>query len=92
MDGTYDYRECIGLKVKPQRGDGLLFYSLFPNGTIDAVSVLPFTIILSSSKLTVKIKLYFATYTYLILAVTINLRVGKQKPLIEKLTDRLIKQ
>ncbi|KAM7507168.1 hypothetical protein LguiA_017621 [Lonicera macranthoides] len=39
MDGTYDYRECIGLKVKPQRGDGLLFYSLFPNGTIDARSL-----------------------------------------------------
>ncbi|XP_057494602.1 probable prolyl 4-hydroxylase 9 isoform X2 [Actinidia eriantha] len=31
----YDYIKCIGLKVKPRRGDGLLFYSLFPNGTID---------------------------------------------------------
>ncbi|MBA0637170.1 hypothetical protein Godav_029027 [Gossypium davidsonii] len=31
----YDYRQCVGLKVKPQRGDGLLFYSLFLNGTID---------------------------------------------------------
>ncbi|KAA8522616.1 hypothetical protein F0562_013023 [Nyssa sinensis] len=39
MDAKYDYRKCIGLKVKPRRGDGLLFYSLFPNGTIDPVSV-----------------------------------------------------
>lgn len=37
MDIGYDYKECIGLKVKPQRGDGLLFYSIFPNGTIDLV-------------------------------------------------------
>lgn len=36
----YDYESCIGLKVKPRQGDGLLFYSLFPNGTIDQVIVL----------------------------------------------------
>ncbi|RVW72414.1 putative prolyl 4-hydroxylase 9 [Vitis vinifera] len=30
----YDYKKCIGLKVKPQRGDGLLFYSVFPNGLL----------------------------------------------------------
>lgn len=35
----YDYKKCIGLKVKPQRGDGLLFYSVFPNGTIDRTSL-----------------------------------------------------
>ncbi|KAI3958979.1 hypothetical protein MKX01_023655 [Papaver californicum] len=35
----YDYEECIGLKVKPRRGDGLLFYSLYPNGTIDQMSL-----------------------------------------------------
>ncbi|KAH7566673.1 hypothetical protein JRO89_XS08G0214100 [Xanthoceras sorbifolium] len=35
MDGSYEYRECIGLKVKPRQGDGLLFYSFLPNGTID---------------------------------------------------------
>ena len=34
----FDYRKCTGLKVKPQRGDGLLFYSVFPNGTIDQVN------------------------------------------------------
>ncbi|CAK9186286.1 unnamed protein product [Ilex paraguariensis] len=39
MDANYDFRKCIGLKVKPRRGDGLLFYSLFPNGTIDATSL-----------------------------------------------------
>uniref|UniRef100_A0A3Q7F170 procollagen-proline 4-dioxygenase n=1 Tax=Solanum lycopersicum TaxID=4081 RepID=A0A3Q7F170_SOLLC len=39
MDGTYDYSKCIGLKVKPRRGDGLLFYSLLPNGTIDLTSL-----------------------------------------------------
>ncbi|KAK1301028.1 hypothetical protein QJS10_CPB13g00423 [Acorus calamus] len=39
MDGLYDYKECIGLKVKPRQGDGLLFYSAFPNGTIDATSL-----------------------------------------------------
>ncbi|XP_010271954.1 PREDICTED: probable prolyl 4-hydroxylase 9 [Nelumbo nucifera] len=39
MDGGYDYKKCIGLKVKPRRGDGLLFYSVFPNGTIDQTSL-----------------------------------------------------
>ncbi|KAK1323455.1 hypothetical protein QJS10_CPA02g00317 [Acorus calamus] len=39
MDGLYDYKKCIGLKVKPRQGDGLLFYSAFPNGTIDATSL-----------------------------------------------------
>ncbi|KAL3346376.1 hypothetical protein AABB24_025027 [Solanum stoloniferum] len=39
MDANYDFRKCIGLKVKPRRGDGLLFYSLFPNGTIDPTSI-----------------------------------------------------
>ncbi|GMN34425.1 hypothetical protein TIFTF001_004675 [Ficus carica] len=39
MNGNYDFEECIGLKVKPQKGDGLLFYSLFPNGTIDPTSL-----------------------------------------------------
>ncbi|KAJ8567323.1 hypothetical protein K7X08_019531 [Anisodus acutangulus] len=39
MDANYDFRKCIGLKVKPRRGDGLLFYSLFPNGTIDPTSL-----------------------------------------------------
>lgn len=38
MDNNYDFRKCAGLKVKPRRGDGLVFYSLFPNGTIDPVS------------------------------------------------------
>lgn len=35
----FDYRKCTGLKVKPRQGDGLLFYSVFPNGTIDQVHV-----------------------------------------------------
>ncbi|XWS54704.1 hypothetical protein CRYUN_Cryun10bG0112400 [Craigia yunnanensis] len=35
----YDYRQCVGLKIKPRRGDGLLFYSLFLNGTIDRTSL-----------------------------------------------------
>ncbi|CAK7330075.1 unnamed protein product [Dovyalis caffra] len=35
----FDYKQCVGLKVKPQQGDGLLFYSLFPNGTIDRTSL-----------------------------------------------------
>ncbi|KAH1120355.1 hypothetical protein J1N35_003515 [Gossypium stocksii] len=35
----YDYRQCVGLKVKPRIGDGLLFYSLFLNGTIDLRSL-----------------------------------------------------
>ncbi|KAE9447137.1 hypothetical protein C3L33_20986, partial [Rhododendron williamsianum] len=36
----YDYEKCIGLKVKPRQGDGLLFYSLFLNGTIDKVDII----------------------------------------------------
>ncbi|XP_004511865.1 probable prolyl 4-hydroxylase 9 [Cicer arietinum] len=39
MDGSYGYAECIGLRVKPRKGDGLLFYSLFPNGTVDRTSL-----------------------------------------------------
>lgn len=39
MDASYDYKNCIGLKVKPRQGDGLLFYSTFPNGTIDQTSL-----------------------------------------------------
>ncbi|KAK6136921.1 hypothetical protein DH2020_029327 [Rehmannia glutinosa] len=39
MNIGYDYKSCIGLKVRPRRGDGLLFYSLFPNGTIDKTSL-----------------------------------------------------
>jgi hypothetical protein len=39
MDGSYGYEDCIGLRVKPRQGDGLLFYSLLPNGTIDQVSI-----------------------------------------------------
>ncbi|CAO2828199.1 unnamed protein product [Amaranthus hypochondriacus] len=39
LDYNYDFKECIGLKVKPRRGDGLLFYSLFVNGTIDPTSL-----------------------------------------------------
>ncbi|KAJ4880717.1 putative prolyl 4-hydroxylase 9 [Raphanus sativus] len=39
MGAGYDYKQCIGLKVKPRKGDGLLFYSVFPNGTIDQTSL-----------------------------------------------------
>ncbi|TVU44888.1 hypothetical protein EJB05_04351 [Eragrostis curvula] len=39
MDIGYDYEKCIGLKVKPRKGDGLLFYSLMINGTIDPTSL-----------------------------------------------------
>ncbi|KAF8377622.1 hypothetical protein HHK36_031004 [Tetracentron sinense] len=39
MDVGYDYKKCIGLKVKPRQGDGLLFYSVFANGTIDQASL-----------------------------------------------------
>ncbi|KAJ8427633.1 hypothetical protein Cgig2_010895 [Carnegiea gigantea] len=28
IDLNYDFKDCIGLKVKPRKGDGLLFYSL----------------------------------------------------------------
>ncbi|KAM5549649.1 putative prolyl 4-hydroxylase 9 [Rosa sericea] len=39
MDIRYDYKKCIGLKVQPRQGDGLLFYSVLPNGTIDQTSL-----------------------------------------------------
>lgn len=55
MDGNYDFEECIGLKVKPRKGDGLLFYSLFPNGTIDAVSLTSLSNIFFSFYLTRKL-------------------------------------
>lgn len=39
IDFNYDFKECMGLKVKPRKGDGLLFYSVFTNGTIDPASL-----------------------------------------------------
>ncbi|KAF5731837.1 prolyl 4-hydroxylase subunit alpha-1-like [Tripterygium wilfordii] len=41
ISSGYDYKQCVGLKVKPRRGDGLLFYSLFVNGTIDQAKTSP---------------------------------------------------
>ncbi|XP_078435424.1 2-oxoglutarate (2OG) and Fe(II)-dependent oxygenase superfamily protein [Wolffia australiana] len=39
MNSGYDYEKCVGLKVKPRQGDGLLFYSLMINSTIDPMSL-----------------------------------------------------
>ncbi|KAL9404588.1 hypothetical protein Peur_001560 [Populus x canadensis] len=39
VSSGFEYKQCVGLKVKPRQGDGLLFYSLFPNGTIDRTSL-----------------------------------------------------
>ncbi|GFP88618.1 probable prolyl 4-hydroxylase 9 [Phtheirospermum japonicum] len=39
MNIGYNYKSCIGLKVRPRRGDGLLFYSEFPNRTLDKTSL-----------------------------------------------------
>ncbi|KAI3785126.1 hypothetical protein L1987_44238 [Smallanthus sonchifolius] len=36
---AHDFKKCRGLKVKPRKGDGLLFYTLYPNGTIDPASL-----------------------------------------------------
>lgn len=38
MNIGFDYKKCIGMKVKPRQGDALLFYSMHPNGTFDKVS------------------------------------------------------
>ncbi|CAL5187819.1 unnamed protein product [Lathyrus oleraceus] len=39
MDLGYHFTDCIGLKIKPRKGDAILFYSLFPNGTMDRTSL-----------------------------------------------------
>jgi prolyl 4-hydroxylase len=39
MNIGYDYKGCIGLKVKPRQGDALLFYSMLPNGTFDKAAL-----------------------------------------------------
>jgi len=39
MQSGYDYKECLGLKVKPRQGDALLFYSMHPNGTFDKAAL-----------------------------------------------------
>ncbi|XP_065875572.1 probable prolyl 4-hydroxylase 9 [Euphorbia lathyris] len=38
-DDNYEFQKCIGMQLKPRQGDGLLFYSLFPNNTIDVTSL-----------------------------------------------------
>lgn len=35
----YDAQKCNGLRVKPHQGDAILFYSIFPNNTIDPASL-----------------------------------------------------
>lgn len=59
MDGSYNYEECTGLRVRPRRGDGLLFYSLFHNGTIDPVSICPTIDIILSNYLLVRLECFF---------------------------------
>ncbi|XP_058772831.1 probable prolyl 4-hydroxylase 9 [Vicia villosa] len=39
MDRGYQFKDCVGLKIKPRKGDGILFYSMFPNGTMDRTSL-----------------------------------------------------
>lgn len=58
MGSSYDYKKCIGLKIMPRQGDGLLFYSVFPNGTIDPVIYF----ILSWIKFPMLIQLVFLAY------------------------------
>ena len=37
---SVDYKSCdVGLKVKPGRGDALLFHNVHPNGTFDKASL-----------------------------------------------------
>ncbi|GBG85197.1 hypothetical protein CBR_g39762 [Chara braunii] len=31
----YNFQDCVGLLVKPRKGDALLFYSVWPNKTLD---------------------------------------------------------
>ena len=38
-DGGETFFPKLGLKLKPQAGDALLFYDLLPNGKIDKMSV-----------------------------------------------------
>ena len=38
--GGFDYKSCdMGLAVKPKKGDGLLFFSTYPNRTVDPRSL-----------------------------------------------------
>ncbi|KAJ6385623.1 hypothetical protein OIU77_028746 [Salix suchowensis] len=54
VSSGFDYKQCVGLKVKPRQGDGLLFYSLFPNGTIDRLDDLRYMIFPSSAHFILK--------------------------------------
>lgn len=36
---NYDFQKCNGLRLRPRQGDGLLFYSLHPNTSIDVASL-----------------------------------------------------
>ncbi|KAG1366864.1 putative Prolyl 4-hydroxylase 13 [Cocos nucifera] len=61
MDVSYDYEKCIGLKVNPRQGDGLLFYSMFTNHTIDPVCISPF---LPGEEISLLIYLLIPAYLY----------------------------
>eukprot|EP00271_Cylindrocystis_brebissonii_P003819 TRINITY_DN15060_c0_g1_i1.p1 TRINITY_DN15060_c0_g1~~TRINITY_DN15060_c0_g1_i1.p1 ORF type:complete len:344 (+),score=58.17 TRINITY_DN15060_c0_g1_i1:418-1449(+) len=39
MNIGYDFKDCIGLTVRPRKGDALLFWSMHTNGTIDKTSL-----------------------------------------------------
>ncbi|WCJ31359.1 2-oxoglutarate (2OG) and Fe(II)-dependent oxygenase superfamily protein [Euphorbia peplus] len=36
---NYNFQKCMGMQLKPRLGDGLLFYSVHPNSTIDVMSL-----------------------------------------------------
>jgi prolyl 4-hydroxylase len=40
MNSGCDFKECLGLKVKPRQGDALLFYLMHVNGTFDKIKEL----------------------------------------------------
>ncbi|KAM7250061.1 hypothetical protein ACFE04_021944 [Oxalis oulophora] len=76
---TYNYNDCIGLKVKPRKGDGILFYSLLMNGTIDPLSIHGSCPVIRGEKWTVSSFINSNARAYIFQVASANITIDLRK-------------